>query len=711
MPLATWLDTFKVNATADAGTQNLAVSAGLSNGNILVLWTDDTNNVDSAAGTDIIAQLHDPFGAAIGDPFQINTFAELDQETDADVMALPNGGFMVVYEQNANDGDSDIHYQTFDENLNDVFEGNVALGAAGADQVRNPVIAFHNVFDFNDDFLFNHVMFDRISVGNTDVKGMFVNVLGQESTEFDAAQNSADFDREPDAALISSNNVVATVYEEGDPGGTSIELSLWDRENVTLTYQEIAASGDDPHVAARVDDFMAVWESGGDIHYRLFDADGVAFSAANVIASGADTFSQPAIVAYAGGYVIAFRNQTDNQIQARMLPITGGIVEVFNQTVASGVGVQRPELSILSDGRIMLTWEQGTDIYGKILDPRGNVINGTSADDTMTSRIDGATVNGLGGEDHLYGMDAADTLNGGNGNDTLDGGLGFDSMTGGFGNDTYYLDQVMDSTVEGLNAGIDTVNAFITHALRVNIEELTLRGNANINGTGNILDNIINGNSSNNVLNGLAGSDVIQGGAGHDTYWVDDEFDLTLEGAGQGSDIVHATLSWELSGEIERLYLHDAAEYGIGNDITNYIYGNANNNVINGMEGADRAWGYGGGDIYAKDSAGDLFYETIAGAAGGTDTVVSTVNHTLSTNFENLILSFADNVNATGNTLANEISGNSGNNYIDGRAADDTLTGGLGVDQFLFTTTLGAANIDTITDFDTASDFIRLENA
>ena len=37
-----------------------------------------------------------------------------------------------------------------------------------------------------------------------------------------------------------------------------------------------------------------------------------------------------------------------------------------------------------------------------------------------------------------------------------------------------------------------------------------------INGTGNILDNVINGNTGNNTLNGLAGNDNINGGSGND---------------------------------------------------------------------------------------------------------------------------------------------------------------------------------------------------
>ena len=76
------------------------------------------------------------------------------------------------------------------------------------------------------------------------------------------------------------------------------------------------------------------------------------------------------------------------------------------------------------------------------------------------------------------------------------------------------------------------------------------------------------------------------------------------------------------------------------------------------------------------------------GSAGGTDALV-----------------------LTGNQLAQTIIGNAGNNTLNGKLGLDTLTGGNGQDSFVFDTTLGATNIDTITSFIVADDTIVLENA
>jgi Ca2+-binding RTX toxin-like protein len=346
-------------------------------------------------------------------------------------------------------------------------------------------------------------------------------------------------------------------------------------------------------------------------------------------------------------------------------------------------------------------------------------LDGTAAGDVFTASGSADVVlRGLGGDDKLTGGLGNDTLEGGDlndvliaggGNDTLDGGLGNDSMTGGAGDDVYILSIVNDSTVEAVGGGTDLVKASVTHALRPNVENLELTGTGNINGTGNALANDIKGNSGSNILNGLGGADVMTGLAGNDTYYVDNLGDTTSEAFNAGIDIVRSSVDWTLGSDLEKLYLLGTAINATGNALSNFIYGNASNNLIDGGAGADRSYGGNGSDIYIVDSAGDLIFET--SAAGGTaDEVRSSVNHTLSTNVEILLLTGTANINGTGNSGINTITGNTGNNFINGLAGNDTLAGGGGNDQFLFTTAIGGANTDTITDFDVVTDTMRLDD-
>lgn len=104
-------------------------------------------------------------------------------------------------------------------------------------------------------------------------------------------------------------------------------------------------------------------------------------------------------------------------------------------------------------------------------------------------------------------------------NDTLDGGAGIDILEGGIGNDTYIIDVATDTVVEGLlGAGTDTVivDGAFNFTLAADLENLTLRNTASLQGTGNALGNVIVGNASNNILLGLGGNDAINGGAGAD---------------------------------------------------------------------------------------------------------------------------------------------------------------------------------------------------
>jgi Ca2+-binding RTX toxin-like protein len=103
--------------------------------------------------------------------------------------------------------------------------------------------------------------------------------------------------------------------------------------------------------------------------------------------------------------------------------------------------------------------------------------------------VENLTASGLGSSVTVTGSAGANSIIGANGNDTLTGGAGNDTLIGGTGNDTYTVDSVGDVVTEALNAGTDTVFASLNYTLGANVETLTLTGSANLNGTGNALNN------------------------------------------------------------------------------------------------------------------------------------------------------------------------------------------------------------------------------
>lgn len=126
------------------------------------------------------------------------------------------------------------------------------------------------------------------------------------------------------------------------------------------------------------------------------------------------------------------------------------------------------------------------------------------------------TIIGNDANNNLKGGAGNDTISGGLGNDILDGGAGNDKLTGGTGNDSYLVNTTLDVVTEAASEGTDTVQAFTTWTLGVNLENLILKGTGAINGTGNTLNNTLIGNTGNNILNGDAGNDKLIGGDGAD---------------------------------------------------------------------------------------------------------------------------------------------------------------------------------------------------
>jgi Ca2+-binding RTX toxin-like protein len=145
------------------------------------------------------------------------------------------------------------------------------------------------------------------------------------------------------------------------------------------------------------------------------------------------------------------------------------------------------------------------------------------------------------------------------------------------------------------------------------------------------------------------------GGTGNDTFLVDDASDSLYEDPGEGTDQVQATVTWTLAANIEKLTLVGAtAINGTGNTGANIMTGNEANNALAGLGGQDKLYGGLGNDT---------------------------------------------------------LDGGLGNDQLYGGVGNDILKGGAGADVFVFNYGLSSTkNLDTITDFVTATDQIKLDD-
>ncbi len=210
--------------------------------------------------------------------------------------------------------------------------------------------------------------------------------------------------------------------------------------------------------------------------------------------------------------------------------------------------------------------------------------------------------------------------------------------------------------------------------------------------------------AGNDFLQGGRGNDTLLGGDGNDTvvggqlYLVDVHTgDDTLNGGagddalagGDGNDL--ADFSNALGSVVASLVTGLASD-GLGGSDTltgiEALRGGAFADTLTGSAGADTLEGGGGADSLAGGAGNDVYVvsdgtDTLVELSGqGIDTVRASLSWTLADNLENLQL-IGNGLSATGNGLANVITGTAGDDTLDGGGGRDTLIGGGGDDTYV----------------------------
>jgi len=192
-------------------------------------------------------------------------------------------------------------------------------------------------------------------------------------------------------------------------------------------------------------------------------------------------------------------------------------------------------LSVVNTGRI----NGGQDAI-RVSNGESTVTNGQdgviTAGDTAISVTNGGTSHSIVNNGLIQGAVAAIAVEGGsdvtirntgiivgnislgNGADRIDtrGGIVRGEIHGGGGDDLYLVSSSRIRIVDNGASFDDTVRSTASFALTGGLDHLTLLGNRNVDGIGNIGANDIRGNTGDNRLDGGVGNDRLSGKAGND---------------------------------------------------------------------------------------------------------------------------------------------------------------------------------------------------
>ena len=190
-----------------------------------------------------------------------------------------------------------------------------------------------------------------------------------------------------------------------------------------------------------------------------------------------------------------------------------------------------------------------------------DVFSGDDGDDQLYGNGGLDQIYAGSGLDYISGGADADYLSGGAGRDVFFGGAGTDTIIGGEGDDEFYVlsgdggDIIVDYIGQGLDRIFTEINYWLSSGSEIETLSTTANvGSANINLTGNTLNNVIVGNNGFNILDGGLGNDTLYGLGGAIDYFAFS----TLANSASNSDLI---ADWSSAGDL--IMIDDAAFAGM----------------------------------------------------------------------------------------------------------------------------------------------------
>jgi Ca2+-binding RTX toxin-like protein len=668
-----------VNSTS-AGDQHGSETVALEGGGFVTLFNDM-----SSGANQLHYRVFDSKGVALGPDALV--FESFPTTGMGGVTALKDGGFVVTFEPNTAAGDNgDVDFARFDAKgvltgawaVDDLPQNDTTVPSISALANGGYVIVWSefvlgqgwstHVRKYGDD---NAAVTDDILVDDTGGgEGHNPQVIGLKDGGF--------------AVAYLNHDGVSNIFD--------LNMRIYNEDGTARTAafkinQVTAGAQTNPSLALLDNGFIAVtWEMGGankDIAARIFSPSGAAITGEFMVADTIHVERDADVVGTAGGVLTHVYATTDPEVDGLGSDIAFTQTQIIRTTVgddtsetlkgdeladamfggggtdkiSGGVGNDVIEGGAGADtldggaGRNTLSYKTST--LGVLVDLAassakfGDAVGDTIKAGTFSSAIGSAT-----GNDALYGSSGVNVLHGGGGADTLAGKGGKDALYGEDGDDTLVASLASGSRYDG-GDGMDTISY---EGVASGIT-LYLSGGPNAGGASN--DIIVVGTIEN--ARGSQHNDVIFGTS----------IDNQLFGLGDN----------------DTLYGQDGDDKLYGAEGEDQLSGGSGEDWLDGGTGADTLAGHADDDTYVVDTQDDIVVE-VAGD-GTADHVAARVSYALAADddIEKLTTTASAGTSAidlTGNALAQEITGNAGENILHdgGKGAADVMKGLGGSDTY-----------------------------
>ncbi|WP_298938588.1 hypothetical protein, partial [uncultured Ruegeria sp.] len=366
----------QVNSYA-TNSQGLPSVAALSDGGWVVTWMSDGQ--DGSYG--VYAQRYDAAGEAFGSEFRVNGHTAGYQISQS-ITALSNGGFVVSWQSDGQDGGFDVYLQRYDA-AGVALGGEVLVNTTTANYQGRPSIAALSDGGFVVSWESTGYGADwgNVHLQRYDAGGV---ALGDEVQV--NATTAGEQDRPSIAALPDGGYVVSWVSDGQDGDGRGIYLQRYHVAGVAVGGEvqvnaTTAGSQSLPSVATLSDGgYVVSWVSDGQdgsdwgVYAQRFDVTGAAIgSEFRVNSHSAGDQSYPSITALAsGGFVVSWRSDGQDgdgrgiylqRYDAAGVAV-GGEVQVNTYTAGAQ---DRPSIAALLDGGFVVSWQsegQDGDLFG-----------------------------------------------------------------------------------------------------------------------------------------------------------------------------------------------------------------------------------------------------------------------------------------------------------------------------------------------------------